>query len=689
MAGAEVVTHAWKEWVLQALVLLSFMLQVALLILAEFRRRVDHAAIRLLVWSAYMLADGTAIYVLGHLAATASRSPQHELMAFWAPFLLLHLGGQDNITAYAIEDNRLWLRHLQTLVVQVAAAGYVLYGSSIVGNNSLLKCAAILVFVVGVVKYGERVWALRCAGSRPWGMNYHHFTISWETTRYDHTVDNTGHLDTEDLLLMAHGMLCIGKNRLIGPVPNLVIELEGCSRLRGHELYKIVQMQLSLMHDVFYTKIEAMHSWFGGLCIRVALPVATAVAFLMFHQWRGNHRLDGYTSADITATYVLLVGALVLEMVSALRGIFSIWTCRFLRDRCYFLFRAIIYLRRFVHAAEWRKKYWSGSMGQQSLLQLCACSRASRMSKLARWMGVEDWWNTLAYSSFIPVSSSIERMLIQQVLKSKSTNEHGLDHIRNSCGRAVLKSFRLYERLAWSIIPELLGLEKSILVWHIATEVYLCWYMRNRPANWENVSNARALSNYMLFLVAARPFMLSSTATRYEYADMCYCLTGLRYSTAQDLTKILWDYGAALNGGNHEFHFPVLDNFVRPPLDNTVIASRILRENETLERGCRLGAQLIDVDEELQHRRQATDMLGLIVKVWVDTLFYVGRRCNVDFHAKQLSSGGIREFHSPGADRSSVLPVRHATIELIFRPLFDGILQYLNSVYYTYPMING
>ncbi|WVZ83503.1 hypothetical protein U9M48_030645 [Paspalum notatum var. saurae] len=118
-----------------------------------------------------MLADAMAIYVLGHMSIT-SRSPQHHLMAFWAPFLLLHLGGQDIITAYGLEDNRLWLRHLQTLAVQVAAAGYVLYESSIgVGGgkhsaSSLLSWATILMFMVGAIKYGERVWALRPVGHR-------------------------------------------------------------------------------------------------------------------------------------------------------------------------------------------------------------------------------------------------------------------------------------------------------------------------------------------------------------------------------------------------------------------------------------------------------------------------------------------------------------------------------------------
>ena len=66
-----------------------------------------------IIWSAYLLVDTTAIYALGHMSVNSSKwLPEHQLMAFWAPFLLLHLGGQDNITAYSIEDNRLWLRHL-------------------------------------------------------------------------------------------------------------------------------------------------------------------------------------------------------------------------------------------------------------------------------------------------------------------------------------------------------------------------------------------------------------------------------------------------------------------------------------------------------------------------------------------------------------------------------------------------
>lgn len=113
------VLQLWNEWGVQMLVLASFALQVFLLIFGGIRRHSSSSVLMFFLWSAYLLADSTAIYTLGHLSVDG-RSDEHELVAFWAPFLLLHLGGPDNITAYALEDNTLWLRHLQTLAVQVS-----------------------------------------------------------------------------------------------------------------------------------------------------------------------------------------------------------------------------------------------------------------------------------------------------------------------------------------------------------------------------------------------------------------------------------------------------------------------------------------------------------------------------------------------------------------------------------------
>lgn len=149
----------WEQWNIQILVILSFALQVILLSCAGIRRsREASAVLRILLWLAYLMADYTAIYALGHMSISMSRSPprkhhqhQMQMVPFWAPFLLLHLGGPDTITAYAYQDNQLWLRHLLKLAGQVLGAAYVMYLFVAAGRNpaGTLLAAAALMFVTG------------------------------------------------------------------------------------------------------------------------------------------------------------------------------------------------------------------------------------------------------------------------------------------------------------------------------------------------------------------------------------------------------------------------------------------------------------------------------------------------------------------------------------------------------------
>jgi len=140
----------WNEWGIQILVIVSFTLQIVLRLFAGIRRRKASAALRLFLWLAYLMADSTAIYTLGHLSISGWSS-EHQLVAFWAPFLLLHLASQDTITAYALADNQLWLRHLLTLFVQALGVAYVLYKH--IGNDDATMVAAALGEVHHQVSY--------------------------------------------------------------------------------------------------------------------------------------------------------------------------------------------------------------------------------------------------------------------------------------------------------------------------------------------------------------------------------------------------------------------------------------------------------------------------------------------------------------------------------------------------------
>ncbi|KAL6844569.1 hypothetical protein ACP4OV_025228 [Aristida adscensionis] len=160
--------HWWEEWQLRVLVLASLAVQWVLFLSSLRRRHAIPPWFRSLIWLAYLGSDAVAIYALATLfnrrrnmdSRSLSQGGSSILEVVWAPILLMHLGGQDNITAYNIEDNELWRRHVLTAVSQITVATYVFCKSWPGGDKRLLQ-AAIILFVVGILKCLEKPMALK------------------------------------------------------------------------------------------------------------------------------------------------------------------------------------------------------------------------------------------------------------------------------------------------------------------------------------------------------------------------------------------------------------------------------------------------------------------------------------------------------------------------------------------------
>ncbi|XP_044335828.1 uncharacterized protein [Triticum aestivum] len=496
----------------------------------------------------------------------------------------------------------------------------------------MLRNASVLMFMLGLVRYGERVCALKRANTGASGNKYR----SLETiTRSSLTRPPTDWRDTEGRLRIAHLLMDVPKDLFQGPLTNIVLHLSGDDDVVPvDELYKVVEMQLSLTHDVVYSKAEAIQTWYG-LCIHVISPVFTVVAFVLFHR-SGLSAGDQYSRVDVIITYVLLGGAVTLEMVSTLRVMFSRWPSAILGKLAYgmagqerrvwgLLARSIAYIRRFIlpkrDGSRW---WWSCSMGQQNLIDLCVGSRTSPKSKIAVWMGVEVWWNTLVYSHSIPVSRTVKELLVKQVLMSNQgrkdeyflyskSMEEEPDHIINSRGRAALQKWRRLYDLEQFVN---MNFDQSILAWHIATDIYLRWRRDQEQVDADHVSSlaeaTEAISNYMLFLLAARPYMLPGSVSRAMYVDMCYCLTSLNCHRTKDLVNFLTTPS-----------YSWLEIFDRTKRGH-------IRRNKTLQAAYKLACKLCG----------RPDTLEMISQVWAEMLCYAGYKCSGYSHAKQLSNGG-------------------------------------------------
>lgn len=250
---------------------------------------------------------------LGHLSL--SGTPRgHQLVAFWAPFLLLHLGGPDNVTAYSLEDNKLWKRHLLTVIIQVLGAAYVLY-KYIAGTGLLVEVAAILMFIVGVLKYGEHTWALKCSnlGSIRSSVKTEPLARHYVYPEYDKVdLSSQGlkgplHFQEELLLRCAHSVFHICKRAAVNSSV-VIYPHSSDKKILGYgwkTMWRLTEMELSLLYDILYTKAAVIHT-LPGYCIRAFSMLSTVASLLLFH-------LSGkglYNAVDVAITYTLMVGAL-------------------------------------------------------------------------------------------------------------------------------------------------------------------------------------------------------------------------------------------------------------------------------------------------------------------------------------------------------------------------------------------
>ncbi|PUZ43764.1 hypothetical protein GQ55_8G033800 [Panicum hallii var. hallii] len=179
------VVRWWEDWQLRILVLGSLGLQWFLLLAAPMRKYTIPRIFRTCIWLAYISSDALAIYSLAtlfnrharampagsgaacprgiHGGSKQQQSNSMLLEVLWAPILLIHLGGQEELTGYEIEDNELWTRHTVTLVSQVAVAVYAFCKSWPSASDWKLLAAAVLLFVIGVASFSEKPLALNRA----------------------------------------------------------------------------------------------------------------------------------------------------------------------------------------------------------------------------------------------------------------------------------------------------------------------------------------------------------------------------------------------------------------------------------------------------------------------------------------------------------------------------------------------
>uniref|UniRef100_A0ACD5XVS7 Uncharacterized protein n=1 Tax=Avena sativa TaxID=4498 RepID=A0ACD5XVS7_AVESA len=529
----------FNVWEIQLFVLLSFTLQVFLFFSGSLRQRGTSIFLRLCIWSAYVGADFIAVYTIGLVSRYHDtsierhiRGEKQALAFFWAPFLLIHLGGQDTITAFAMEDNNLWLRHLLNLVVQVVLAAYVFWKS--IGTHSLeLLVSGIFVFVVGIIKYLERTWSLYCGSFKSLeSLASHRYkkVDGINIDRVDYIEESIGYGYDDIVCIALRSMPSI--HDLFSGRSTPIVE----PRLAAKKMIKIVSIVLNVMYADLYTKAGVFRTQ-KGIILRCISQMSIVVAFALFH---ANDK-QRYSKVDIAITYALFTGGIFLEICAVFISMMSPWTWAWLKDKkCSRLARLSWYI--FSCHIGWPEKKQSQpkAMGQYILLSWVTGSGQVRTWN-QRVMAMVNWFADLVY---------IKRKKIFWIAKILGTEYVDVDMMTMECVaheiNVLKEEFLSNNRREWNML-ELVNLVLSddvglgIVMLHFLTEKqlskYYPHYCTDVEANtWDMIKVCRKLSNYMMYLLVNHPSMLPLNFSAEELAEI---------SQIPEFVKV-YEYGSEL-----------------------------------------------------------------------------------------------------------------------------------------------
>ncbi|CAI0468661.1 unnamed protein product [Linum tenue] len=710
----------WKEWELRALVLISLSLQILLIISGNRRRFKRSSWLQFTTWSAYLLADWVAAVALGVLlnnlgdlyeddpsntnsskpnsATAVTINPETQLTAFWAPFLLLHLGGPDTITSYALEDNELWLRHLMGLAVQTGMAIYIFLLAWTVPESSRLSLLTLPIFAAGLIKYGERTYALMSASNNERldslltepdpGPNYSKFMEELTLKQYEGfnvqaqevpesrvlvvvndeegmsnpkaNRQGKGRDETEQLIY-AHQLFDKFKRLFVDLILSFQDRDDSQSLFQDisyQNAFKVIEIELGFMYDELYTKARIIYTTMG-YCFRFVTLSSTCVALAIFSASVGTKRPYKNDMVDVVVTFQLLASAIFLELYAGLSLVSSDWMDLLLVEH-----KISALLRKFISFVQMPKlPRWSNSMGQYNLISFCLRTKPKLSQEVTKSLWIDKLLET-RHETSLAVSEELKEFIFDHFKdkflylkqRSKASTSGGGDdelaryqkELKSVCtwrGNRVLERMNHQDLLPWTVDLEF---DQSILVWHIATD--LC-YQLNPSSEFEVHrlrEKSKQLSEYMMYLLVTRPVMLPMGIGKIRYIDTC-----------AEIRKVFQDHEAVagrIRGYGGESRNPykwifdpskLLDGESGASSSSSEAWEVLLNVNTGVPaervKGDRCKSVLFEacrLAERLRHGVTEGERWELVSNVWVEMLGFAASHCRGSYHAQHLRLGG-------------------------------------------------
>jgi len=388
------------------------------------------------------------------------------------------------------------------------------------------------------------------------------------------------------------------------------------------EAFKLIEVEMGFMYDVLYTKVAKVCS--SHIIFRAISFLCFVSALLAFSlgMSRNNH---AYLTTEITISYLLLSGAIIIEIYSVVLLLLSDWTLLWLSGQrkplCNFVYQTICSSRflPFLH----NDKRWARSMAQHNLIRFQLSKGKLTSISLKKLLGKSH------IHSWADVGADLKDLIFQQLLdkrtryslrmRSHDPGMNDLHEILSERGDQVIGREGCLEKIGGSVKSS--DFNQSLLTWHIATDI--CYHddVRKKGGDSNNVHpNCKMsilLSNYMVYLLRDCPVLLPKGIGKERYAQTC-----------RDVSRFSEVLSGIISGQNDTWGTHDTDW----DLERFTSDVSVLRDGFGLANSL----QLLETQDGWENKRK----WEMISQVWVEMLTYAASHCGWKEHAQALPRGG-------------------------------------------------
>ncbi|KAL3752789.1 hypothetical protein ACJRO7_000222 [Eucalyptus globulus] len=349
----------WNKWNIRGFVVLSLSLQVTLILFAPLRKKTASHPLIFLLWLAYLMADSVATFAVGLISHNQGNSSAHvaevdgAIQAFWASFLLLHLGGPDTITAFSLEDSSLWQRHLLSLIFQVGAAVYIFV--QIYPSDKSLVIPTILVFLAGFIKIVERTLALYLSSfpklresmlldnKRRMVVDSSRFLEELATTMDECEYDEDEAEFAESIVIFIADFIYTKEQRKMS--------IKYFGKVSAVNALRVISVELNFIYEELHTKaLTIRHN--RSYIFRIIAFTSIVVALGLF-----NHlKRYGLLELNVKITHILLFGGIIIDGIALFKLVFSDWTVAGIKHTTIGSFKLDAFLYNLVSTTDYLRK---------------------------------------------------------------------------------------------------------------------------------------------------------------------------------------------------------------------------------------------------------------------------------------------------------------------------------------------